>query len=175
MEERETNRRCFLASRIFSFHEPVRSAVVPTAGSDSVPLSEATSPAGRRGEPAGAGACATTMRFKVRGRFQKERETAGEPGRQALSQLKILRPDFLPVAVQDGNAPFRSPLRLARVAGIEIQHAADGFAEALVRMAEDHHVRPFAGGAGLQFFIQILRLDDVLDEKFPAGEFNSLD
>src|SRR5579859_2837794 len=66
----------------------------------------------------------------------------------ALLQLKIFRPDFLPVAVQNGNAPFRSPLRLARVAGIEIQHAADGFAEALVRMAEDHHVRPFAGGAG---------------------------
>ena len=62
-----------------AFHEPVRSAVVPTAGSDSVPLSEATSPAGRRGEPAGADACATPMRFKVRGQFQEEHETIDEP------------------------------------------------------------------------------------------------
>ena len=90
----------------------------------------------------------------------------------ALSQIQIFHADALPVAVQNRHAPFRAPLRLARITGVEKQHTVQGFAEALVRMAEHHHVRPFAREALLQGFIQFMRPDDVLDEKFPAGEFD---
>jgi hypothetical protein len=43
-----------------SFHEPVRSAVIPTAGSGSGSLPEGT-PGGTPGKPAGEDARATTM------------------------------------------------------------------------------------------------------------------
>jgi hypothetical protein len=45
---------------VVSFDEPVRGAVVPTAGSDGVSPSEGTS-GGTPGEPAGADARATEM------------------------------------------------------------------------------------------------------------------
>ena len=94
-----------------SFHGPVRSAVVSTAGFDSVSLSVGT-PGGTPGEPAGEDARATTVRFKVRGQFKKEQETADEPTHVTLAPAEILKCTTLDLNLDRRGSGLRLGLRL---------------------------------------------------------------
>ena len=67
------------------------------------------------------------------------------------------------------TAASAAELRFARVAGIQIQHAANRLAKGLVRVAEHDHVRPFARDAELKFLLQRMRVYDVVNEKFAFG------
>ena len=89
-----------------------------------------------------------------------------------MSKIYELVPDFLRVAVQDGHGAAQAELRLARRAGIEIQHAADGLAKRPMCVAEDDHLRLRPRNALLQPVIRRKRIDDVEDEEFPRAKLD---
>ena len=60
---------------------------------------------------------------------------------QSVLKIYELVADFLRVTVQDGHGAAQAELRLARRAGIEIKHAANGLAKRPVRVAEDDDIR----------------------------------
>jgi len=60
------------------------------------------------------------------------------------SKWKVFRADFLVVAMQGGDAAFRSEFRLARIAWVEKQNSANRLAKTLVSVAENDRVRFFS-------------------------------
>jgi len=59
---------------------------------------------------------------------------------------------------------------VCRIAGIQIQHAANRFRKSLVRVAEHDGVRSFARNLELEIFLQRVRVYDVMNEKFVPSE-----
>ncbi len=76
--------------------------------------------------------------------------------------------------MQNRHAAFRPEFRLARVAGIEIQHAVNRLTESLVRVAEHHRVRPLARDPQPEFPGQRARIHDVMNQKFASGQLHDL-
>ena len=83
-------------------------------------------------------------------------------------------PDTFFVGMENSHAAFRAELGFARITGIEKQNSAQRFGIRLVRVAKDDHVRPFTREAAFEFVVEGQRVDDVLDEKFPTGQFHDL-
>ena len=76
------------------------------------------------------------------------------------------------VAVEDGDAAFEGEALFASVTGIEVKGVADRFAELFVGMAEDDDVRIFADDLAFDFVVRRFGIDDVVNEKFAAAEFD---
>ncbi len=76
------------------------------------------------------------------------------------------------MAMQDGHAAFRTELGLAGITGVEKQNPIDGFVERLMRVTEYDYRRPFVRDAIPDLIGGRWRKNDVMDEKFPPGEFD---
>src|ERR1035438_4028099 len=89
-----------------------------------------------------------------------------------MSKIYELVADFSLVAMQNGHGAAQTELRLARRAGIEIKHAADGLAKRPVRVAEDDDVRLRPRDALPDAVARRVRVDDVMDEKFARAKLD---
>src|SRR5882762_7816435 len=92
------------------------------------------------GRLASEGALIPPRRMKV-GRAVK---WDGSAGRASALKHDEFRPHFFRVAMKNRHAAFEGEALFARVAGIEKEHAADGFAKRLVRVAEHDDGRSVA-------------------------------
>src|ERR1051325_10461162 len=76
------------------------------------------------------------------------------------------------VTVKNGDGAFEGEALFAGVTGIEVKGVANRFAEGLVRVAEHDYVRVFANDLALDFVVRRRGIDDVVDEKFSAPQFD---
>ena len=74
--------------------------------------------------------------------------------------------------MEDGYAAFRAELGLAGVAGVEIKNLADGRRIFFMRVAKDDGVWLMPLNLRGEFFRRVVRVDDVVDEKFFSAERN---
>jgi hypothetical protein len=74
------------------------------------------------------------------------------------------------VAVEDGDGAGLVETGFAGVTGIEVEGAADLFVVGFVAVAEDDDIGFFACDAAFGDVGKLLGIDDVVEEKFSAGE-----
>lgn len=88
-------------------------------------------------------------------------------------QLQKLWSNVALIAVEDGHTTRQREALFAGITGIEKQHAADRFAERLVRVAEHDGVRTFGNKPVFQVIRQRPRVNDVMHQKVPSPQVHS--
>jgi hypothetical protein len=73
--------------------------------------------------------------------------------------------------MQNRHAALERETLFAGVTGIEEEHAADGFAKGLVRVAEHDGIGPFARNAVFEFVGERMRVHDVMQKEFAPADF----
>lgn len=76
--------------------------------------------------------------------------------------------------MKDGHAAFQPEFHPPRVASVEIQNPAHPLAKPFVRVAEDDDMRLFVRDAFRQVVSRRIRMDDVVNKKFPSGLLDDL-
>ena len=76
--------------------------------------------------------------------------------------------------MQNRHTAFQAMLRFSRVTGVQEKYSTHHFAKTFVRMAKYDDVRPLVSNEPSKFFGWRGRIDNVMDEKFSAGEFDKL-
>jgi len=99
-------------------------------------------------------------------------QTCLRPPTQSV-KCSILPVKTLRVTVQQGHRAFHTESRLSSIPRIEIQGFAEPLGKRFVSMTKDDHIRPLASDTLLQNLCQVMRRDNVMDEKLKSRELDN--